>query len=205
MRLGTQLGILFVGFITPMASTPGQDLPDRCSAVDSILGVPSSNQQRAPLVQSRTVDGQTLVRTGTRTLSKSGVAIMATWSNTAVRESLSLQLEVSLPTARVRPLLTSGDTILLVVDSAVPVSLGVPTPPQIASARVPSRLPVSVRLFEDDLGAVASARTVVVRYGKLSIPFDKTDLAASNKLFRVLRCAQEAAERENSQPPTPHV
>ncbi len=205
MRLGRQLGVLFVGLVTPIASARGQDLPDRCSAVDSVLGVPSSNQQRAPLLQSRTVDGQTLVRTGTRMVSKSGLAIMAWFSHNLVRESLSLQLEVSLPTARVRPLLSSGDTILLVVDSAVPVPLGVPTPPLIASARVPSRLPLSVRLFEDDLSAVAAARAVVVRYGNLKISFDKTDLAASNKLYRVLRCAQSAAEGENSQPSTPHV
>lgn len=79
------------------------------------------------------------------------------------------------------------------IDDGVPAPLGVPTPATIASDRLPPRMPVWVHLFEEDLRAVAVATTIVVRYGHLRIPFDRMDLASSNALYRVLRCAQAAA------------
>ena len=162
-----------------------------CAAADSAIGPVTRAQARAQVLSWTAPRGERIARTGTRNASRSGLAISAWWDTLGAPGTV--QLEMLLPTAEVVRHQSLGDSIFIRWDEAPEVALGPPTVARVEGAYTPPRLPVSVPLAVEDVGAVGQATSARVRYGSLELTFDAADRNAATRLFRALLCSRGAA------------
>jgi hypothetical protein len=176
-------------------------LPVNCAAADSVLGGITAAQRKASVTHAVTAEGTAYARTGGQDLSASGLAVMARWTVGAEGTSLATQLDLSLPTAAFDRHWAARDSVQLVVDDWRQVPLGIPTPATVEGTVRPKRMLVSVALTEEDLRALAAAKSAVVRYGNQWIRFDRADLSATNRLYRLVTCVGSDARPSASRAP----
>lgn len=183
--------LLLLLAIPASARAQATHTPDTCPVADSVLGTSAVSARRAPVVQRRIPDGTEMLRTGTRMLSASGLAISAAIAaapNGA--RSVEIQLEATLAADAVRERVLAQDSMYLILDADAPIALGIPGT---ARADVPvPRLPLLIALPEDALLALAQARAAQVRIGPRSVAFTPVDLRSAHRLARIILCASRS-------------
>ena len=190
MMLASRVAVLTLCLARLATAQAPSTFPVSCAAADSVLGAVTSVQRRATLTHAVTTEGTLYARTGTEALSASGLAVMSRWDVGDAESTLTTQLDLSLPTALFDRHWSAHDSLELVVDDWLTVPLGIPTPATVEGTVRPKRMLVSVALTEEDLRALAASKSAVVRYGNQWIRFDRSDLSATNRLYRLVRCVR---------------
>lgn len=188
--------VSYAFLVLPLPSLHAQDQSSRpttnCPAAEAALGPESSAQAKAPLRRDYSAQtDRTYIHTITDVfLGATGFSALVSWPGQGSPESISAQLDVSVPKDLVASPVTAADTLVAFLDDSLQVPLGTPRPATLTGARVPRFVPVSVALSSRSFLAIAKASSMSVTFRGKSLRASTEVLSGFNALLRAMTCAQ---------------